>query len=141
MGLTSSQGVARDEFGVEIHLAANQPMGPHWIKLEGAAEEMDLPLLGCTTKENDTTLQRRFKIQLPTFGKGSTLWGSLHPYRRLFTTRYDVLGGTTLEGLQRLMLESSPDLGLPASVETLDSGLETALMGWCKHRHNTETQA
>ena len=69
------------------------------------------------------------------------LWGSLYPYRRLFTTRYDVLGGTILEGLQRLMLESSPDLGLPAPVETLDSSLETALTGWCKHRHNAETQA
>ena len=55
--------------------------------------------------------------------------------------RAEIAPGTLVEGGERIMVEASPNLGLPAAVEVFDGGLEPAFPRRREHGRDVEAQA
>src|SRR6266849_2204319 len=141
MRLTAAKGVEADELGTEIDLAANKAMGPKRIDVEGATQQAHDASLGAAANEDHQTVGIRLKIRLPR-GEERTPWGScLDPRGGSCSVGADIALGPLVQGGERLVVEASPHLGLPATIEVFDGGLEPALLRRRKHRRDTQSEA
>jgi hypothetical protein len=81
------------------------------------------------------------KVQLPPLRERATLWGRLDSSSTSVTGCFDVPCRFLPERIERIVMESIPDLGLPPAVEILDQGLKPHLPRWGEHGSDTQAQA
>src|SRR5258708_10594888 len=123
---------------IEVNLGTNETMRPVRIDEEAAAEERGSTGVVGTTNEDQCPGRMGLLLEQR---KRRACWGSLGACR---VTKGD--GGepsvrALLQVYERGMLEASPDLRLPATVETFDGILKARLAWRSKHRRDAEQQA
>jgi hypothetical protein len=140
MGFAAPEGIEADLVGVEVDFAADEAVRPEGINGEGVSEQVDVAMVVGTSEEDDFP-GMKLKGWLPGMGEGLSERGVQKPFGGAGTGSSDELVGLTLKRLQGLMVEATPDLGLPAAVVAFDGGLEARLAGWREDRGHLEGQA
>ena len=141
MRLTPAKRMEADGLGVEIDLAANEAMGPKGVYPEGATQQAHGTSLRTVADEDERANRVRLQIRLPGRRERPPCGSRLDTGGRARAVGVDIAPGTLLEGSERRVVEASPDLGLPATVEVSDGSLESALLGRREDRGNPQLQA
>jgi hypothetical protein len=124
----------------EIDLSSDQAMRPVVVDKESMSQEFHLTGLARASQVNDPAAGMRLKIELPRPWKGPAGRSLLDSSVQATAVGGDVSIGLELQSSQRLIMKALPDLGLPAAIETLDSGLESGFSRWSKDRGNAQAQ-
>jgi len=139
--LPPPKSVEMNSLGIQIHLAAHQPMSPLSVHFKPTSEQISLSTLIGASQKDQTPARSSLQIKPKPFGKASPRRSRLQPCSDAFAIRADIFGRLTSEGGQRLVLESGPNFCLPSPIETLDRGLKASLAWRGEHRHYVQTQA
>jgi hypothetical protein len=139
--LSASEGEEMDAIVIEVDFCADQPMWPLATDGVRVSENGDMSAVGRTADKKDTSSEWGLKIEFPVRGKRAT-WRSLADAdRSTLTQRREVVVGSLPQSRQAGMFEALPDLGLPQSVEALDSGLESRFVGRREDGCDVQAQA
>ncbi len=141
IGITAAQRMEADDLIAEFDLTANQTMRPQWIDLKGMAKQADCAGFGGATYKDHHALGVSLEIGLPRGGKGTALGSVINTGRGALAVGTDVAAGLRLKAGQRIMVEATLHLGLPAAIEVFDGGLEAWLPGRREHRSHAQLQA
>src|SRR5229473_8162059 len=101
-------------------------MRPEGIGLEGAPEQAHPAGLRGATDEDHHSARLRLQIREPESRERTSRGSRLAAGGGALAVRAEIAPGTLVEGGERIMVEASPNLGLPAAVEVFDGGLEPA---------------
>src|SRR5438270_10225171 len=126
---------------VQIHLTANQAVGPHVAQWPGLTQQGHLAVAIAAPQVDQPATGPLLQVKLPVGGEGRPVRAGLDPRRPRLAQGRDVLLGMALQVGQVGVLEAGPDLGLPPAVVTLDHGLEAGLAWGHQHRHHAQAQA
>lgn len=125
----------------EIDLGAHEAMGPQRIDQVTPSQQFGLALLVGAAQEDHHPLQRPLQIEFPVRGEGRPRRGAVAPRRQALAHRSDEAVGMARQRLEMVVLETLPNLGLPAAVVVLDGRLETSLSGRREDRDDAPLQA
>lgn len=127
--ITSPKCVEADSIEVEIDVRSDQMVKPARIDLERATDQSDLAPFAGSTQENDAPARLSLEVKVPGAGNcppvGSPFDTALSPK----TVGGDISGRPSLQNLEGVVMETLPDLGLPAGVEAFDSSLKAGFPG------------
>ena len=138
---TSSESEEPNAVLVEVDFCTNEAVNPEWVDDEGVPEDFDGAAVVCASDEDDFPTRFGLQVEFPIFGEGSA-WGSrLDSNGMALPGSGDVSQGSMPEARHPGVVESDPDLGLPASVEAFDVCLETGFVGSGKDWGDAEAQA
>jgi hypothetical protein len=139
--LSASEGEELDAVVIEVDFCADQPMWP--LATDGVRVSQDggLAAVGSAPDEEDLSSQRSLKIEFPVTGKRTTGRRLADADRSTLTQCRQVVVGSLPQSRHAGMFEALPDLGLPESVEALDSGLESRFVGRRENGRDAEAQA
>src|SRR4029077_9385942 len=126
--ITATKRVEADGLIAEIDLTANQTMRPQWIDLKGMSKQADRAGFGGATYEDYHSLGVSLEIGLPRKGQGAALGRVINTGRSALAVGADVAAGLRLKVGQGIIVEATPDFGLPAAIEVFDGGLEAGFL-------------
>jgi hypothetical protein len=139
--LSSSEGVEADDVGVEVELAADEAVRPEWVDGEGVAEQADLATIVGSSEENNFPCGMSLKVLPPRLREGLPEGGCQDAFGGSGSRGGNEPGGLILKSLQGVVMEASPDLGLPAAVVAFDGGLEAGLARWSEDGYHLKGEA
>ena len=125
----------------EVNLAANEPMRPMLIDMEGSAEEMNAAVIIAATQEDHGSLEWGAEVELEVFGEAAPPGGGFPAGSSLGAIGRDVTCGDRRQGFDIGAAVAPPDFALPQAIEAFDSILEARLARRGEHRDNSQCQA
>jgi hypothetical protein len=138
--VTAPQGKETDVSIVEVYLGTNEAMGPVRSDEEQMTEKRGKAMVVGATKEDDHSGRTCLQIKLSEQGKRKARGAALGTRCVANSIRSEPSIRALLKVVEGRMLEASPDLGLPATVETLDGILKARLTGRSEDRGNAKQQ-
>lgn len=139
--LTSAKSEELNRALEEIDIRAHEAMSPALRNQPASAKNLDRSLVVRAPEVHDPTARVCLEIQLPAPREDPPRWRGLEAYRGAPPIGRDVPIRTRAEGLEALVVEATPDLRLPASVEALDRGLGPRLPWRSEDGRDAERQA
>jgi hypothetical protein len=139
--LSSSEGVEADGVGVEVELAADESVRPELVDGEGVAEQADLAAIVGASEEDNLAYGMSLKVLAPRLREGLPEGGCQDAFGGSGSCGGNEPGGLILKSLQGVVVEASPDLGLPAAVVAFDGGLEAGLARWSEDGYHLKGEA
>jgi hypothetical protein len=109
-----------DGLRAEVHVAPDQAVRPEGIGLEGAPEQGHPAGRRSATDEDHHAARRRLQIREPARWERTPRGSRLDAGGGALAVRTEIAPGTLVEGGERIMVEASPNLGLPAAVEVFN---------------------
>src|SRR3972149_1406486 len=140
-GIASSQGKEAYDVVVQIDLCPHQAVQPMPIDKQWVSQQADAACIVRASQKDNLAAKGLFEVHPPPFGKAATWRCGIDASGHALPGGGDELCGTAGQTADRVMFETCPDLGLPASVETLDGSLKTGLVGRSKDGNHSQTQA
>src|SRR5947209_7205521 len=135
------KGEEADLVPVQIHVTANQTIGPDCADPPGLPQQRYLALGVGSTQVDQPTTRPVLQVQLPDRREYPAVRGRLDARHALLAQRLHMPAGMLLQVLEVGVLEARPDLGLPPAVVALDHGLEAALAWRHERRDDGHAQA
>lgn len=135
------EGVEAEGFGVQIDFAANEAVSPERVNGEEMAKQPDPTVVVGAPKENDSASRRSLEILLPGVRERSSRGSGQETFGSASSCSGDELGGLILERFEGVVVEASPDFGLPATVVAFDGGLEAGFAWRSEDRSHLERKA
>lgn len=114
----ASKRMGTNGLGAEVKLAADQPMPPQRCHRAGPSEHSHGPRGRSTAGEDDPTVERRLQVGPPGGGEGLAIGRGPDAGRGTASIGPEIPAGAGVQILQRVMMESRPDFGLPPTVAT-----------------------
>src|SRR6267142_224095 len=136
----SAQGEEPDESEIQIDDGAHEPVDPVALHLEGSPQKADASLLGAAAKEYDLPRELSLQVQFPVRRESRTVRSRLDSHLEALAIGRHIPGRALLNRLERLVVESSPDLELPAPIVGLDGSLEAGLPRGREDGHDSQLQ-
>src|SRR3990172_7851489 len=124
----------------EVNLAANEPMRPMLIDMEGSAEQMNAGIVIAAAHEDQGALEGGAEVELEALGEAAPLGGGLSSASSFGAIGGDVTRGDGHQGCYIGAAVALPDLALPQGVEAFNGILEARLARWGEHRDNPQCQ-
>jgi hypothetical protein len=141
LGLTSSEGVEADGVGVEVNHAADEAVRPERIDGEGVAEQADVATIVGSSEEDDLASGMSLWVLPPGLREGLSEGSGEDAFGGSGSCGGNEPGGLILKSLQGLVMEASPDLGLPTAVVAFDGSLEACLARWSEDGYHLQGEA
>ena len=141
LGSAAAKGEEPEVVVIEIDLATDEASLPAAADKEGFAEERGLSVLDQASEVNEGALRRALKVERPALGKGPAGRRGLGTTGAPAVQRPNEIAGMASNFGQIAIMNSVPDLLLPAAVEVLDHPLEARLVRRNEDRDDPETQA
>src|SRR5258708_16170495 len=111
----------------EVNLAANEPMRPMVIDLEGSAEQMNAALVIAAAHEDQGALEWGAEVELEALGEAAPLGGGFQTGSSLGAMGQDVTRGDGPQGSHIRPPVALPDLALPQGLQAFDGLFEARL--------------
>jgi len=138
---SAAQRIEGNPFSIQINLGSHESMGTIRIDLKSVTQYVCLTMLRGPSQEDDFAAKWSLKIQFPALGEATPRRCSVSPARRTCTMGNYISVGLGFEGCQGIVMETGPDLCLPACVQALNGRLESGLSRWGKDRYNAQAEA
>src|SRR5256885_2924245 len=126
---------------IELNFGTNKTMRPVRIDQKAVAEKRGSTAVVGTTNEDQGARRMGLQIELAMQRKRQACWSSLGAWCVTKSGSGEPPVRALLQVCERGMLEASPDLGLPATIEAFNCILKTRLARRSKHRCDAEQKA
>src|SRR6266404_3210135 len=136
-----SESAETDLILVQIHITADQAVGPHLTERPALPQQRHLAVAATPPQINQPPPRPLLQVEFPVLREGPTVRGGLDSCCAFLPQGSDVLLGMPQQDLQVAMQKAEPDLRLPPAVVALDHGLEARLARGHEHRHYRQAQA
>lgn len=141
VGCSPSESEKLDRVVVEIDFGTDESMYPVGIDGERMSQDVYIASVVGASEVNDPPAWCCLQIQFPSFRNLSSGGCGFDPGGIPFSGGSDVFFGSLSETPDLGVLESRPDLCLPAAIETLDGRLKAGLVGDDEDGRNLQIQA
>jgi len=139
--LTASQGKEFDLFRYEINMSPNQAMRPSTVDDERVTKQVH-PTAGVRPAQvDDAAPELSLEIEFPRAGKLRSARCHIDVQSSALAVSEGIFGRLSLDGGERVELETLPDFSLPTSVKAFDRRLEPGFLWWSKDQDYSQARA